>query len=82
MKFLLCLRCSTTRVAPTAERCCGELELAVNPFSGERRRWYQASTKGREGAIFEAANYRTKAQHWRSLARASRAKGREIGRVA
>ena len=76
LRFYLCLRCRHAwhgTIAP----CCGQSALDVNPFHGERRLWYQASTKGREAAIFTAANYRTRDDHRASLARGSVTRGNE-----
>lgn len=81
MKYLLCCICYRAWISPVAASCCGQQPLDCNPWSYDARVWFRARTSGKAPAINSTLRTSNHAK-WRSIARASRAKGREIGRVA
>lgn len=74
MKYLLCLSCRRAWIGSVASSCCGERPLDVNPFSADRRAWFQARVRDRVDELL-IAQYQSGAAHRRSLAKGARAKG-------
>lgn len=60
---------------------CGNWPTVCSPWGIDGANWYQAATYHKTAGIRSVLRTNTHWK-WRSLARASRAKGREIGRVA
>lgn len=84
IRFLLCQPCKRAWTAARVEPCdlCGVEPIAISPFAGERRVWFDVKvTADRRPDIFAAAYYVERADQKRSLARAIVAKGNTTARL-
>jgi hypothetical protein len=80
--YFLCPRCRTAWTALVAASCCGTRPIDCSPWSSDARTWLKCRLGERARGVWEAAHYRTTADHRESLRRGAEARGNRVEMVA